>query len=79
MEHTNYELGILLFHLLSDTDYSADLNKDYDVKGNITTLLDSLKVDVKDLKEGFVAECYNFGINKEESIELFYKAVEYIR
>lgn len=75
-----YELGVLLFNLLSEHKHSLKITNEYDVVGNITTLWNTLEdIDIDSVKMGFVAECENYTLSKEEAETLFEQVYDQLK
>lgn len=67
-----YELGVLLFNLLSRSSHALKINNDYDVFGNVQSLWNSLEdVSIDFIRNGFIAECQYYNIEEKEALSLF--------
>jgi hypothetical protein len=75
-----YELGVLLFNVLSEHESSLKITNQYDLIGNMTTLWNTLEdVHVDSVKIGFVAECENYNLSKKEAETLFEKVHDVLK
>lgn len=79
-EQLHYEIGVLLFNLVSETEYAVQPAERYDAVGNLHSLLDALHIeDTTPLMPGFLAECENYGIKKHRAKNLFKKSCEVLQ
>lgn len=79
-DHLHYELGVLMFNIVSPSENSLPITNQYDSLGNFQSILDSLHItDFAVLKEGFLAECTNYEMEQDEAKRLFEEAVELIK
>lgn len=79
-EQLHYEIGVLMFNLVSESEYAVQPAERYDVVGNFHSLLDALHIeDPTPLMPGFLAECENYGIQQHRAKKLFKKSCEAIK
>lgn len=77
----SYELGVFMFQSVSGHEEATKVTTDYDIEDNFTQLYLSVgteSINSKKLKEGFINESFNYGVDEKESIELFNKTKEYL-
>lgn len=76
-ERLAYELGVLMFNIVSTHEKALTFNNDYDSLGNFNSILFNIGViEKEELKAGFLAECENYSIPKEEAEKLFEETIE---
>lgn len=76
-ERLAYELGVLMFNTVSTHEKALTFNNDYDSLGNFNSIFFNIGViEKEELKVGFLAECENYNIPKEEAEKLFEETIE---
>lgn len=79
-EQLHFELGILMFNLISESEHAAQTSKHYDTVGNVHSILDALQIeDFSLLKSGFFAECATCGIDQDTAGNLFTTSFDVIK
>lgn len=68
-ESLKYELGVLLYNA-----YNSNSSGEYDIQGNFSSIMNSLNLDIDELKDGFIHEGLNYGLEDEEIEEMFESA-----
>lgn len=78
-ESLAYELGVLMFNIVTDHEDSLSFTNDYDGMGNFISIINAVGcIEMEEMATGFVAECENYDIPEEEAKRLFSKTVEKI-
>lgn len=72
-ESLSYELGVMLFNFAVDEMDTVYSFEEYDMIGNFSSLVDGFngEITLDDMKDGFLAEAENYGINKQKALSLF--------
>lgn len=72
-ESLSYELGVMLFNFAVDEVDTVYSFGEYDMIGNFSSLVDGFngEITLDDMKDGFLAEAENYGINKQKALSLF--------
>lgn len=74
-----YELGVLMFNIVTDHEDSLAFTNDYDGMGNFISIINAVGcIEMEEMEGGFVSECENYDIPEEEAKKLFAKTVEKI-
>lgn len=80
-ESLSYELGVMLFNFAVDEVDTVYSFGEYDMIGNFSSLVDGFngEITLDDMKDGFLAEAENYGINKQKALSLFEGAKQRIQ
>lgn len=69
-----YEMGVLVYNLM--VNYTENPNvkskENYDIKGNFDHLLENLSLKTDELKDGFISESQNHGMETDKANVLFH-------